>query len=177
MKSRLDNIVPLTELQRSSSKLAKRARESKEPIIITQHGRPALVLVDCKLYEELAENARNVSEGPPPVTNRERELRDELQRIVIRIVSEYQPEKIILFGSLAHGDVHEDSDIDLVIIKKTKKRFWDRQKEIARLVKPRLACDMLVYTPAEWKKTIDEGRPMFRDEMAEKGKIIYDSVA
>lgn len=177
MKSRLENIVPLTELQRSSSKLAKRVRESKEPIIITQHGRPTLVLVDCKLYEELAQNARNVSEGPPPVTNRERALRDELQRIVIRVITEYKPEKIILFGSLAHGKVHNDSDIDLVIIKKTKKRFWDRQKEIARLVKPRLACDMLVYTPTEWQKAIDEDRPMFKAEMADKGRVIYDRVA
>lgn len=177
MKTKTENIVPLTDLQRSTSKLVKAAKESGEPIIITQHGRPAMVLVDCKLYEELERRARPVEEGPPPVTTRERKLRDELQRIVTKIAVDYRPEKIILFGSLAHGTVHEDSDIDLVVIKKSKKRFWDRQKELSRLVKPRLACDLLVYTPQEWEEALREGRPMFKDEIAGRGKVIYDSAA
>lgn len=38
-----------------------------------------------------------------------------LERIVAVLVKEYGPEKIILFGSLASGYVHEGSDLDLVI--------------------------------------------------------------
>ncbi len=37
--------------------------------------------------------------------------------IVAKIVREIQPEKIILHGSYARGDFHEDSDLDLFIIK------------------------------------------------------------
>lgn len=33
--------------------------------------------------------------------------------IVEKIVREIQPEKIILYGSYARGDFHEDSDVDL----------------------------------------------------------------
>ncbi len=40
-------------------------------------------------------------------------LEAELKRILPIIIEKYQPEKIILFGSLATGDVHEWSDIDL----------------------------------------------------------------
>ncbi len=36
----------------------------------------------------------------------------------------YNLKKIILYGSRARGDHREDSDIDLLIVKKTKKRFF-----------------------------------------------------
>jgi predicted nucleotidyltransferase len=34
----------------------------------------------------------------------------------------YKPEKVILFGSFAEDDIHEWSDIDMVIIKETSLR-------------------------------------------------------
>ena len=34
-------------------------------------------------------------------------LNTELNRITNIIINEYKPEKIVLFGSLANGDVHE----------------------------------------------------------------------
>lgn len=55
-------------------------------------------------------------------------LSEALERIVHTLVTEYQPEKIILFGSMATGDVGEWSDIDLAIIKDTPKRFIERLK-------------------------------------------------
>ena len=33
-----------------------------------------------------------------------------------RIVNEFQPERIILFGSYAHGEPRSDSDVDLLVI-------------------------------------------------------------
>ncbi|MDI3531232.1 MAG: uncharacterized protein PWP60_1081, partial [Candidatus Atribacteria bacterium] len=50
---------------------------------------------------------------------REKLLHEELSRIVKLLIEKYQPEKIILFGSLAEGRIHEWSDIDLLIIKDT----------------------------------------------------------
>ena len=37
---------------------------------------------------------------------------------IINQLKPYQPEKIILFGSYAHGQPSKDSDVDLVVIKK-----------------------------------------------------------
>lgn len=54
-------------------------------------------------------------------------IRKVISEITEKIKGEYYPEKIILFGSYAYGNPDSNSDIDLLIIKKTKgnhiKRF------------------------------------------------------
>ena len=45
-----------------------------------------------------------------------RTLREWLPDVVQAIVDDLDPIKIILFGSLARGDEHADSDIDLVVV-------------------------------------------------------------
>ena len=67
------------------------------------------------------------------------------------LIKDYRPEKIVLFGSLASGDIHEGSDLDLLIIKDTSKRPIDRQVEVYRLVKPEVGMDVFVYTPKEFE--------------------------
>jgi predicted nucleotidyltransferase len=42
------------------------------------------------------------------------------------LFKQYQIRKAILFGSLARGEATRRSDIDLILIQETKKRFWDR---------------------------------------------------
>jgi len=46
------------------------------------------------------------------IQGRQKSLKEELDRIVSVIQSEYDPEKIVLFGSLVSETVHEWSDID-----------------------------------------------------------------
>jgi len=45
-----------------------------------------------------------------------RPLRHWRPEVVDRIVAEFDPVKIILFGSLSRGDEDRDSDIDLLVI-------------------------------------------------------------
>jgi len=47
------NIIPISDLRRQASDVVKRLRETKDAIYITQHGRPAAVLVDYDKYEAL----------------------------------------------------------------------------------------------------------------------------
>ncbi len=61
-------------------------------------------------------------------------LEAEVKRILPIIISQYQPEKIILFGSLATGDVHEWSDIDLAIIKETELNYFERLFEFKKIL-------------------------------------------
>ena len=49
-----------------------------------------------------------------PAVEREKILKDELNRIIEVIKRYYEPEKIIVFGSLISGMVHEWSDIDIL---------------------------------------------------------------
>lgn len=102
-------------------------------------------------------------------------LSEALERIVHTLATEYQPEKIILFGSLATGDVGEWSDIDLAIIKDTPKRFIDRLKEVALLCREvRVGVDYLVYTPDELKRMIANRHPFVVGEILNKGKFVYE---
>ena len=96
----------------------------------------------------------------------------EIKKITKQIVKKYKPEKIILFGSFAFGRPKENSDIDLVVIKKTRKRFMKRLFEICRCIKSWMGTDILVYTPKEWKEALTEEN-YFIKEIAQKGKVVY----
>ncbi len=75
--------------------------------------------------------------------------------IIDKIIEDYSPEKIILFGSYAYGEPSEDSDIDLLIIKNTDKRPVDRWIEVKRIIRDTtrtVPVSPLVYT----EKEIDE---------------------
>ena len=108
------------------------------------------------------------------VAERQAHLERALQRIVRLLVKEYQPEKIILFGSLASGEVDEGSDLDLVIIKETLKRPIDRQVEVYGLVKPEVGLDLFIYTPQEFNYLKSIGFSLIR-EVTARGKILYEA--
>ena len=48
-----------------------------------------------------------------------------IEQIVNTIVTTVEPDKIILFGSYARGDYHENSDVDILILKKGLKNERD----------------------------------------------------
>ncbi len=104
---------------------------------------------------------------------REKRLRQELKRYLDLIIKYEEPEKIILFGSLVTGQIHEWSDIDLVIIKRTELPFFQRLHKVRELINPRVGIDILVYTSEEFEKLSQE-RPFFRDEILGKGIVIYE---
>lgn len=107
------------------------------------------------------------------LTNRRALLRSELRRYLRILRTQYQPDKVILFGSLATGATGEWSDIDLVIVKNTDSRFLDRIKEVLQLLQPRVGVDILVYTPEEIERLSHE-RGFIRAEIQEKGKVLYE---
>jgi predicted nucleotidyltransferase len=83
------------------------------------------------------------------------------------------PEKVILFGALANGAVHEWSDIDLVVVERTQLPFFQRIKRLCKLLKPRVGMDIMVYTPEEFDRLCAE-RPFFKEEIIGKGEVVYD---
>ncbi len=93
--------------------------------------------------------------------------------LVVRRLKNYKPEKIILFGSHARGSSDAYSDIDLVVIKKTKKPFLDRIKEVIKIIKPNFSIDILVYTPEEFSEMLLNGNP-FIESVVREGKVLYE---
>ena len=101
-------------------------------------------------------------------------IKKEIDRIKIKLVQKYQPEKIILFGSYVWGKFTSDSDVDFFIIKNTKKRKLDRMYEVKKLLRDReIPIDILIYTPKEIKKRLDLG-DYFVEDVIKKGQIIYE---
>jgi predicted nucleotidyltransferase len=94
--------------------------------------------------------------------------------ITDRVIAEqfrwYDPERIILFGSLARGE--PAADIDVVLIKDTTERFLDRLKAVYERWNLPVAVDILVYTPTEWERMIEEERG-FILRILREGREIY----
>lgn len=107
------------------------------------------------------------------VEERQNELEKELDRITGIIINKYQPEKIVLFGSLAEDKTHEWSDIDLLITKETPKRPVDRCVELFRLLQPKVGIDLFIYTPDEYNALLKE-KYSFLLNILKKGKVIYE---
>lgn len=106
----------------------------------------------------------------------ETDVQQSISDIVEHIIVRYQPKKIILFGSYAYGHPHEDSDIDLLIIKDTLERPIDRRIAIRRIVydpQRRIPFSPLVLTPTELDKQLKLGDDFIKD-IVTHGKTLYE---
>jgi len=93
---------------------------------------------------------------------------------VVKALLTYDPEKIILYGSAARGQLTEDSDIDILIIKRTNKDMFDRIGEVLDLLKDiPLPIEPIVLTPEEFRKMIDEDR-LYAEVILKEGKTLYE---
>lgn len=100
----------------------------------------------------------------------------DIQKMVNRIVKEFQPDRVILFGSHARGAGGPDSDVDLLIVMPVEGSRRDKAIEIGvALHDVRIPKDITVTTPGdfEWRKevagTIErpaamEGRTLYAKE-------------
>jgi uncharacterized protein len=106
--------------------------------------------------------------GFPPVA-------ETLPGAIERIVTELKPEKIILFGSYAYGIPTPDSDVDLLVIMKTKAKEIDRYVAVSNLLYPRrFPVDILVKTPGELDAEMGKKGNFFLREILKKGKVLYE---
>ena len=104
-------------------------------------------------------------------------LAEDIDYVRDRIVRAYRPERIILFGSAATGSAREDSDLDLLIIKRTKKPYFQRIKEVNHAIHIWRSTDIFVLTPDELERGISQNRFFLTREILAKGKVIYDRAA
>ena len=56
---KLSDIIPVTDLRQDAAAALKRVRESNQPLVITQRGRAAAVLLSVEAYER-AESERQI---------------------------------------------------------------------------------------------------------------------
>jgi prevent-host-death family protein len=56
-----ENFVPVSEFKAQAGELLKRIGDSRKPLVITQHGRPAGVLLSPAAYDELMDRTQLVT--------------------------------------------------------------------------------------------------------------------
>jgi uncharacterized protein len=96
-----------------------------------------------------------------------------VQRTIKAIAKGYVPRQIWLFGSYARGDSHQGSDLDLIIIKDTDKRFLDRIEEVLQYCPGGLAVEPMVYTQQEKETMIAENNSFLQRAFSE-GILVYE---
>ncbi len=97
-----------------------------------------------------------------------------LAEIVRRLVEAFDPEKIILFGSRARGNFHEQSDLDLMIVKDSNepkhRRAGRAYVALSAIDAPK---DILWFTPEEvdyWS----EVKYHVATRATREGRVLYE---
>jgi uncharacterized protein len=89
-----------------------------------------------------------------------------------RIAREFQPQRVILFGSHARGAARPDSDIDLLVIAPFKGTAFRQSLKILNRLDLRLPIDLISYRPEDVERRYVEGDPLVR-EAIDHGKVLY----
>src|SRR5439155_17980841 len=94
-----------------------------------------------------------------------------IRRYARQIVKYFRPEKIILFGSYAYGQPHEDSDVDMLVVMPAANEI-NQGIRIRRALEAPFPLDLIVRTPLKLRRRLQDGNWFLR-EVTEKGKVLY----
>lgn len=103
-------------------------------------------------------------------------IKQVLATIVERLHRQYQPERVILYGSYAYGNPTSDSDIDLFIIKDSTDNRVKRAIAVRRILSDstrRIPVSPRIYTPFEVKERLAMG-DQFVEEILTRGIVLYE---
>jgi len=97
---------------------------------------------------------------------------NEIKKQIISAFMPFEPDKIILFGSITHEDWDEYSDVDVIVVYETDKSFIERLKELYMSWDIPKAIDILAYTPTEFAEMITAN--FFIQDAVKDGELIYE---
>lgn len=115
---------------------------------------------------------RHQSSHPAP-----QQRRRQIAQLCAVIVREFQPEKVILFGSWASGTPRADSDIDLLVVMPFEgSPFRQAGTMLNRVLQTVgvLPLDLIVRTPEQLHERLTIGDHFVR-EILERGKVLYEA--
>ena len=101
-------------------------------------------------------------------------IADKLLPYLKILVEKFEPEQVVLFGSYAYGRPTANSDVDLLIIKKTLKSLREEATEIRKVFRPlrhtvaNLAFDIMVRDPEDLRLRLERGAA-FHSIIMQKG--------
>lgn len=94
--------------------------------------------------------------------------------IVNKIAKNYDPDKIILFGSYANNTADDDSDLDFIIIKNTDKPKHKRGGDVRKhLLGAMIPIDLKIYTPNEFENESNSNYS-FLNSVIKNSIVLYE---
>ena len=97
-----------------------------------------------------------------------------IREMVKRIVKQFDPEKIILFGSHARGDAGPDSDVDLLIVMQVEGSKFEKIVEIGVAIDDiPIPSDVIVTTPEDFEWRCKQAGTI-EYPAAREGKVLYE---
>jgi predicted nucleotidyltransferase len=97
---------------------------------------------------------------------------ENLKKQIIDNFKPFNPERIILFGSVLSSNWDEESDVDIIVVYDTDKSFLNRLKELYQSWSIPKAVDILAYTPAEFIEMTSSN--YFVQDAVKDGELIYE---
>lgn len=101
------------------------------------------------------------------------DLLKDFQVLLVPIFKRNNVLKAVVFGSTARETRSKKSDLDLMIVMNSDKRFFDRYDDfhdVYDVIKGQ-SVDMLIYTPEELDRISDRN---FIQKILSEGKTIYE---
>jgi len=96
-----------------------------------------------------------------------------LDEVIHRIVEVADPDKIVLFGSAARGEMGPDSDLDLLVIKSGVHRRKLAQEIYKKLFGIDYPVDIIVVTPEDIENYKD-AIGLIIATVLQEGKVVYE---
>ena len=97
-----------------------------------------------------------------------------LSDIIRRVVAVAEPERIILFGSMARGDANCHSDVDLLVVKNGSDLRRLTTRIYRRLYGIDAAVDIVMVTPQDVERYGDSHGLVIKPALRE-GTVMYES--
>jgi predicted nucleotidyltransferase len=98
----------------------------------------------------------------------------DIQALADSIAEQFNPERIILFGSYAAGTAGPDSDVDLLVVLPFEGKTWKMASAIRSRTRPSFPMDLLVRTPQQLRQRLIMNDVFLRD-ITQKGKMLYEA--
>jgi predicted nucleotidyltransferase len=97
-----------------------------------------------------------------------------IKRFARKIAAKFHPDKIVLFGSYAKGQPHEESDVDLLVIMPTRNAIDESIRIGNAFDEWPFALDLIVRTPRHIERGLRDG-DWFLTEVIQTGVVLYES--
>jgi predicted nucleotidyltransferase len=97
-----------------------------------------------------------------------------IKDLTLQIAREFNPERIILFGSYAYGQPGNDSDVDILVVLPFKGKPVRKAIEIRNKVNAVVPLDLIVRTPEQVAERLAQN-DWFMREIVERGRTLYEA--